>query len=149
MTTATPALQTTTTCPCATTTATPARASSARATTLPAGEQRRATAEPAALTVTVVRRAHTTEFRLDGELEATTTPLLDCLVADALDRSGGDLSLDLAATSFCDVKGLNCLLATRRRVQARGGHLTILGTDRLLQRLLRVSGAADVIGSPS
>ncbi|NAZ83751.1 STAS domain-containing protein [Kineococcus sp. R8] len=103
-------------------------------------------AGPAALTVTVARRAGTTELSLAGELEASTAPLLDCLVADALDRRR-DVSLDLSRTEFCDVKGLNCLLATRRRVHAHGRRLTFVGAQPLLRHLLGVSGAADVLAA--
>lgn len=100
---------------------------------------------PAALTVTVQRSAQGTRLQLDGELEVTTAPLLDCLVTDALDRPGGELLLDLTQTGFCDVKGLNCLLAARRSASTRGRHLSLIGAAPLLQHLLHLSGAADVI----
>ncbi|WP_167580828.1 STAS domain-containing protein [Kineococcus rubinsiae] len=137
MTTATPALPTTSTCPSTAPVHDAGRPPSARATRT----------EPAALTVTVARGARGTVLRLDGELEATTAPLLDCLVADVVDRHRGDLSVDLTRTAFCDVKGLNSLLAARRRVHARGRHLTLVGPDPLLRHLLRISGAGDVVAS--
>jgi len=100
---------------------------------------------PAALTVTVERSARGTRLQLDGELEATTAPLLDCLVADALDRRGGEVLLDLSRTGFCDVRGLDCLLDARRGTHARGRRLVLCGAAPLLQHLLRLSGAGDVI----
>jgi len=101
---------------------------------------------PAALTVTVERQEQRTRLVLVGELEATTAPLLDCLVADALDRQRGELVLDLSQTSFCDVRGLDCLLAARRRAHAGSRRLHLLGAAPVLRHLLRLSGAADVLG---
>jgi anti-sigma B factor antagonist len=102
--------------------------------------------EPAALTVSVTRGpSGATLLHLDGELEATTAPLLDCLVTDALQHQGGDVSLDLADVVFCDVKGLDCLLAVRRRVHARGRHLDVTGATALLRHLLDLTGGGDVL----
>jgi len=102
-------------------------------------------ASPAALTVTVERVAGVTRLHLEGELEATTAPLLDCLVTDALGRRDGDLLLDLTEAGFCDVKGLDCLLAARRRAQARGRRLSLHGATPLLRHLLHLTGGADMI----
>jgi len=104
-----------------------------------------ATAEPAALTVSVVRGPEGTRLDLAGELEATTAPLLDCLVTDALEHEPGAVVLDLTRAAFCDVRGLDCLLTARRRAIARGRRLGVRGATPLLRRLLSVSGAADVI----
>jgi len=103
-------------------------------------------ASPAALTVTVERVCGVTRLHLEGELEATTAPLLDCLVTDALERRHGDVLLDLTEAGFCDVKGLDCLLTARRRARARGRRLSLRGASPLLQHLLHLTGAADVIG---
>jgi anti-sigma B factor antagonist len=100
---------------------------------------------PATLTVTVEHTDRGTCLHLDGELEATTAPLLDCLVADALERRG-EVLVDLSRTTFCDVRGLDCLLAARRRAQAPGRRLSLLGTPPLLRDLLTLTGAADLIG---
>jgi phospholipid transport system transporter-binding protein len=58
---------------------------------------------------------------------------------------GQMLQIDASPLSSFDSSALACLIELRRRVQAGGGQLQVIGLPERLQRLAQVYGLADLI----
>ena len=79
----------------------------------------------------------TTGWKLSGEIDAHTAPLLATAMADL---PTGDVTVDVADVSFMDSSGLKVLLATRKRVQLVGGQLALAAPGRSVRKVLTVTG---------
>ncbi|WP_151774030.1 anti-sigma factor antagonist [Streptomyces abyssomicinicus] len=103
--------------------------------------------EPAPLTRHLRVREHQghTVLELRGEIDILTAqevgPHLDAVTG----RTRPDVVVDLTPVEFFDCSGLRLLLRARRRVLARGGELRVVCADRLVLRILRVTGLAAVL----
>lgn len=74
-----------------------------------------------------------------GDLDLSTTEDLLHDVDDLMEAGYRDVRVDLDAVRFCDVAGLNSLLAAKHRVDRHGGSVTFSGRPcRSLEILLRV-----------
>ena len=90
--------------------------------------------------ITVTRVDQTrSNVTVTGELDMAVVPFL----TDVLDRefAGGarDLLIDVSDLSFCSCAGLAGLLASRHRLAAAGGTLTLTGLAGCVGRLLRLT----------
>jgi anti-anti-sigma factor len=103
--------------------------------------------EPAPLTRHLRVREHqghtVLEFR--GEIDILAAqeiyPHLDAVTG----RVRPDVVVDLTPVEFFDCAGLRLLFRARRRVLARGGELRVACADRLVLRILRITGLADLV----
>jgi anti-sigma B factor antagonist len=73
---------------------------------------------------------------LEGEFCLETMGVLEGPLAAALDTGAPVLLLDLAGTTFMDVRTLGLLLDAVRRLRARGGRLVLVAPPRIVRRLL-------------
>jgi anti-anti-sigma factor len=82
---------------------------------------------------------------LYGELDFATTQLLR-EAADLLDqdiagpRRRGDLTVQMQGVTFIDAAGINVLMALRRREQAAGRRLALVGASARLSRVFQLAG---------
>ncbi|WP_186356037.1 STAS domain-containing protein [Streptomonospora sp. PA3] len=53
---------------------------------------------------------------------------------------GGDLIVDMTATTFCDSSGVHALLTVRRRAQARGKRISVAAPHPNVRRVLEICG---------
>ncbi|MEU2230134.1 STAS domain-containing protein [Streptomyces vietnamensis] len=67
-----------------------------------------------------------TVFRVRGELDLVTSPLIRRRVHDAVAGGRRDLVIDLAAVRFCDSSGVGVLIASRRLLRSCGGRLRLI-----------------------
>ena len=85
-----------------------------------------------------------------GELDRFTAPVLVAFVEERLgpEPPGTDLSIDLTATSFVDVGGLNALLHVQRRAGTRGIAVHVGPCRAAFLRLLRLTRTVGLTRSP-
>jgi anti-anti-sigma factor len=103
--------------------------------------------EPAPLTRHLRVREHrgrtVLEFR--GEIDILTAqeirPHLDAVTG----RPRPDVVIDLTPVEFFDCSGLRLLYRARSRVLDRGGELRLVCADRMVLRILRVTGLHDLV----
>lgn len=88
-----------------------------------------------------------TDMVVSGEIDASTAAQLlqacERASGEPCDHAGGpgaDLRVDLSQVSFCDVVGLNALLAARRAAASRGCRLTYTNLPARLARLISLAG---------
>lgn len=94
------------------------------------------------LSIDVERGAGRPTFALSGELDLLTAPQLSGRFLQAIDRSAGDVVLDVRYLEFCDSSGLAALVRLAQHLET--GTLTIAGPRPIVRRLLEVSGMIDV-----
>ncbi|MEU6023772.1 MULTISPECIES: STAS domain-containing protein [unclassified Micromonospora] len=83
---------------------------------------------------------------LAGELDMSSAPELN----EAIDRlaAAGQrrLLVDLSDLTFCDSTGIAVFVRGDNRAAAQGGWLRITGARGRVERVLKVTGLADVLG---
>ncbi|MFG1954485.1 STAS domain-containing protein [Micromonospora sp. NPDC048830] len=85
-------------------------------------------------------------LHLAGELDMSSAPELN----DAIDRLAAEgerhLLVDLSALTFCDSTGIAAFVRGDNRAAARGGWLRVTGATGRVERVLRITGLAEVLG---
>ncbi|MFJ8622204.1 STAS domain-containing protein [Kitasatospora sp. NPDC093550] len=97
------------------------------------------------LAVAVVDEGRVRIVTVAGEIDHDTGDglrgALDRPVADGIEL----ILVDLGELRFCDSTGLNILLAARRRAEASGLRLELVGPQRSVERLFVITGADSVL----
>lgn len=73
-----------------------------------------------------------------GEIDLATAPDLRQALAEAVDRPGPRLVVDLTAVTFMDSSGLNLLLGAWRATQAFGGDIRLVGACNGVRRVIDI-----------
>ncbi|TCB94329.1 anti-sigma factor antagonist [Micromonospora zingiberis] len=85
-------------------------------------------------------------LRLAGELDMSSAPELN----EAIDRlaAAGQrrLLVDLTDLTFCDSTGIAVFVRGDNRAAAEGGWLRVTGATGRVERVLKVTGLAEVLG---
>jgi len=77
-----------------------------------------------------------------GDVDLATAARL----AEYLDQfEDRNVVVDLSSVWFLDSSGIQALLAAHRRIERRGGVLTIRGATPIVQKVLRVTGLDQVL----
>lgn len=73
---------------------------------------------------------------LSGELDLSTAPLLEAVMCSLVAEGRTRVAMVMNEVAFCDVAGLNRLIATRDELVTLGGELVLHGPCPSLQLLL-------------
>lgn len=82
-----------------------------------------------------------------GDLDLVTGPQLRQRLHSVIDRSIGDVSVDLAEVRFLDASGLAVLVEARQRLQASGRRLTVSRASTRTLRVFRLAGVSTLFGA--
>lgn len=80
-----------------------------------------------------------TVVELRGELDASTSPVLQTGLDDLLNRPAPCVILDLSALTFLDSSALTVLVVSERRARERGGSLLLAGPRQIVARVLSLT----------
>ncbi|MER7894109.1 STAS domain-containing protein [Micromonospora sp. NPDC094482] len=84
-------------------------------------------------------------LRLAGELDMSTAPQLNAAI-DRLTAAGERrLLVDLSELSFCDSTGIAAFVRGDNQAAADGGWLRVTGASGRVERVLRLTGLAEVL----
>jgi anti-anti-sigma factor len=101
------------------------------------------------LSVDVQDDGPTVLLRLDGEIDITSSPLLQAFVDQALanrrEPACRTLVVDMSGVSFADASGISPLLMARAVLSRRGGSIELRRCRRAVLRLVRVLGVDDML----
>ncbi|GAA2699303.1 STAS domain-containing protein [Micromonospora olivasterospora] len=98
-------------------------------------------------TVTYAQRAGVGAcLRLAGELDMSSAPELNAALDRLTDEGERHLLVDLSELTFCDSTGIAAFVRGDNRATARGGWLRVTGATGRVERVLRITGLADVLG---
>ncbi|WP_448319654.1 anti-sigma factor antagonist [Streptomyces sp. CO7] len=103
--------------------------------------------EPAPLTRHLRVREHRgrTVLELRGEIDILSAQEIHPHMDAVTGRPEPDVVVDLTPVEFFDCAGLRLLYRARRRVLDRGGELRLVCSDRLVLRILRITGLAELL----
>lgn len=94
------------------------------------------------------RDPSTVRLRLDGELDITSSPLLQTVVEQVLqarrEPACARLVVDMSGVGFADASGISPLLLGRAMLNRRGGHIELRHCRRSVLRLLRLLDLAEL-----
>ena len=95
-----------------------------------------------------VQDPSTVRVRLNGELDITSSPLLETVVQQVLqarrEPACHRLVVDMSGVGFADASGISPLLLARAMLARRGGHIELRHCRRAVMRLLRLLDLADL-----
>ncbi|HEU4910481.1 MAG TPA: STAS domain-containing protein [Actinomycetes bacterium] len=101
------------------------------------------------LAVDVQPDGATVHVRLEGELDMTSSPLLQAVVDQTLAARRVPrchrLVVDMSGVSFADASGISPLLLARARLARRGGRVELRHCRRAVLRLIRLLDLADML----
>ncbi|MDG4781140.1 STAS domain-containing protein [Micromonospora sp. WMMD961] len=84
-------------------------------------------------------------LRLAGELDLSTAPQLTAAIEELTAAGETRLLLDLTDLTFCDSTGMAVFVRGDNQAAADGGWLRLTGANGRVERVLRVTGLADVL----
>lgn len=101
------------------------------------------------LAVDVRPEGATVHVRLDGELDITSSPLLQTVVDQVLAARREPLCqrlvVDMSGVGFADASGISPLLLARAVLARRDGHVELRHCRRGVRRLIRLLGVEDMV----
>jgi anti-sigma B factor antagonist len=84
-----------------------------------------------------------------GELDIATAPELTSALNAAIETGKRFVVLDLGAVRLVDATTLGVMLRAQRRLEANGGRLVTICSDRRLARVFEITGLVDALGVTS
>jgi len=80
-----------------------------------------------------------------GELDLYTSERLRERLADALERGGRQLLVDLTGVTFMDSTALGVLVEAAKALKSSGGQLVVVADDRRVTRVIEITGLERVL----
>ncbi|MEV0598638.1 STAS domain-containing protein [Streptomyces sp. NPDC050315] len=84
-------------------------------------------------------------LRISGELDHCTEQLFRTSIGTFLDRGHRHVVLDCATLTFCDSRGLNCLLSLQWLLERRQGRLMLARVRHNVARVLHLTGSGELL----
>jgi anti-sigma B factor antagonist len=85
------------------------------------------------------------QFKIIGEIDAFTAPVLKERLAPSQSVQGMQAELDLSEVAYMDSTGLGIFVGYYKAVKANGGHVKITGVNTRLKRLFEITGLSDIM----
>lgn len=85
-----------------------------------------------------------TVIELLGEIDLAVALRITADLDAATGRPATELVIDLRPVEFLDCSGLRLLCRARRRVEERGGHLTLVCPHPVIRKMIRIVGLSRV-----
>jgi anti-anti-sigma factor len=93
-----------------------------------------------ALTLEYEREGDTLTIALIGNLDATTSPLLDKILANTLNGGAKNLVLDFKLLGYISSAGLRVILGAKKKTMALTGNLSLINISPEVMKILRITG---------
>jgi len=84
-------------------------------------------------------------FKIIGEIDAFTAPVLRERLATAEHVQNLQVELDLSDVDYMDSTGLGVFVGFYKAVKSNGGHVKMTGLNRRLSRLFEITGLSEII----
>jgi anti-anti-sigma factor len=97
------------------------------------------------LNITVQEVDQTLVLRLDGRLDAVTTPILERKIHTLLVEHRTKLLLDFLHVDYLSSAGLRLLLATTKTLKAKNGALILFSIDEQVMEIIKLAGFERVL----
>lgn len=97
------------------------------------------------LQVKLLKENSVERFKIVGEIDAFTAPVLKERLASVECVQGMQAELDLSEVAYMDSTGLGVFVGFYKAVKANGGHVKITGVNSRLKRLFEITGLSDIM----
>ena len=84
-------------------------------------------------------------FKIVGEIDAFTAPILRERLETAEKTIDTQAELDLSDVNYMDSTGLGVFVGFYKAVKANGGHVKIVGVNTRLKKLFDITGLGEVM----
>ncbi|MHA6259819.1 STAS domain-containing protein [Sporosarcina sp. CAU 1771] len=84
-------------------------------------------------------------FKIVGEIDVFTAPILKERLATAHKEMGMQAELDISEVAYMDSTGLGVFVGFYKAIKANGGHMKIIGVNTRLKRLFEITGLIEVM----
>lgn len=84
-------------------------------------------------------------FKVVGEIDAFTAPVLKERLVSVEKTDGLQVELDLSEVDYMDSTGLGVFVGFYKEIKAVGGHVKITRVNKRLSRLFEITGLMDVM----
>jgi anti-sigma B factor antagonist len=95
------------------------------------------------------QRDGSTMVEVGGDLDFDSHVDLELALVQLIGSGGGPIVVDLAGVPFLDSSGVRALLYGREQARAGGTTLTVRGPQPVVERVLRLTGVAELLGMPA
>ena len=79
-------------------------------------------------------------FRLEGRLDATSTPQLETKINEQVDAGKKHILLDFGRIDYLSSAGIRLLLSATRRLKSDGGQLNMCSVNEDVMEIIKVAG---------
>ncbi len=79
-------------------------------------------------------------LRLDGRLDATSSPLLENKLSHYVDERYGAILIDFLRVDYLSSAGLRLLLSITKKLKARGGLLILFNMNDEVMEIIKMAG---------
>lgn len=83
---------------------------------------------------------HVSLFRLEGRLDATSSPQLETVLQEKVDSGQKNILLDFGRIDYLSSAGMRLLLSMTRKLKGDGGHLVICSLNDDVMEIIKVAG---------
>ena len=97
------------------------------------------------LQVKLLEEDHVQCFKIVGEVDAFTAPLLKEHFSVAQKIQGLQAEIDLSEVDYIDSTGLGIFIGFYKALQENGGYVKITGVNARLKRLFEITGLDQII----
>lgn len=84
-------------------------------------------------------------FKVVGEIDAFTAPILKERLASVQNIPGLQAEIDLSEVAYIDSTGLGVFVGFYKALQETGGYVKITGVNTRLERLFKITGLDNII----
>ena len=95
------------------------------------------------MTIEKTVNEQTTILKVDGRLDTSTAPELEAALKEAAD-SADKIVLDFSKLDYVSSAGLRVLLATHKKMAAKGG-MTVTGVNDIVNEIFEITGFSDIL----
>ena len=92
------------------------------------------------LNMHIEEHQHVLCFRLDGRLDATSTPQLEAKINAQIDSGKKHVLLDFGRIDYLSSAGMRLLLSATRRLKSDGGQLNMCSINEDVMEIIKVAG---------
>jgi anti-anti-sigma factor len=83
--------------------------------------------------------------RVEGKLDTNTTPEAELRLGEAVDEGASKILIDFKDLDFVSSAGLRILLATAKKLSARGGALRVCSLNETVRDIFDISGFSTLL----
>lgn len=97
------------------------------------------------LQVELVEEDNVQFYKVVGEIDAFTAPILKEQLEQAQNRQGLQVELDLSEVAYIDSTGLGVFVGFYKALKENDGYVKIMGVNSRLKRLFEITGLDKII----